>query len=104
MAESRSRIPVISSVTAQPFDGDRSLIVEALVKPVRWREAVQAMSREGVDLFVETGPGRVLTGLALRAVPEARAVTLDELAFDRTKSMPPGTRPGANDGLRSYPR
>lgn len=37
-----------------------------LVGPVRWVESVQAMVKDGIELLVEAGPGKVLTGLNRR--------------------------------------
>lgn len=43
-------------------------LVTQLDSPVRWVECVQAMHRQGVDSFVESGPGRVLGGMIKRIV------------------------------------
>ena len=48
-----------------------------LVEPVRWRESQRTLADLGATTFVEIGPGRVLAGLARRAVPE---VTVHNLA------------------------
>lgn len=61
--------PVVSNVTAEPvLDADtaRHTLVRQLTAPVRWTEGVQRMVREGIDNFVELGPGKVLTGLLRR--------------------------------------
>jgi len=65
---SPGRVPVLSAVTAQPFDDFRRLLAEALTMPVRWRETMLELHRMGAERFVEVGPGRVLTGLAKRTV------------------------------------
>jgi malonyl CoA-acyl carrier protein transacylase len=69
------RVPVISCVTAQPFDDVPALLVRALTEPVRWLEVVRALDARGVGDFVETGPGQVLTNLVRKSLaPEiARA-------------------------------
>ncbi|MTH52709.1 ACP S-malonyltransferase [Bacillus mangrovi] len=59
-------IPVIANVTAQPaVDGTeiKQLLVQQLTSPVRWEESVRTMIENGVDTFVEIGPGKVLSGL-----------------------------------------
>ena len=63
-----AKVPVLSAVTAEPFDGVRARLAEALTKPVRWRETVLALHDLGVEEFVEVGPGRVLTGLVKRTL------------------------------------
>jgi malonyl CoA-acyl carrier protein transacylase len=62
------RVPVISAVTAEPFDDVRTRLAEALTSPVRWRETLLALHGLGAERFVEVGPGRVLTGLAKRTL------------------------------------
>lgn len=63
------RIPVISSITAEPFDHIRLRLAEALTKPVRWRETLESIAARGATRFVEVGPGDVLTGLVRRTLP-----------------------------------
>ncbi|HEX6077489.1 MAG TPA: type I polyketide synthase [Micromonosporaceae bacterium] len=64
----RVRRRVISTVTGEPLPPDTgipALLCRQITDPVRFAEAVTQAARE-VDLFVEVGPGRVLTGLASR--------------------------------------
>jgi len=58
--------PVISNVTALPVTEAskmKNLLVEQLYSPVRWEESVQKMIELGVTVFIECGPGKVLSGL-----------------------------------------
>lgn len=71
--------PVISNVTAEPVaDGAtaRRLLVEQLTSPVRWVDGIRALRAEGVDRFVEIGPGNVLTGLLRRIDRDAEGKAL----------------------------
>src|SRR5918911_1485067 len=68
------RIPVLSCVTAAPFDDVRARLAEALVRPVRWLEVMRALHAAGVRRFVETGPGRVLSGLVRRSLGDVEAL------------------------------
>jgi malonyl CoA-acyl carrier protein transacylase len=68
------RVPVLSAVTAEPFDDVRRGLLDALTMPVRWRETMLALHRLGADRFVEVGPGRVLTGLAKRTLRDVELV------------------------------
>jgi len=73
-------VTVISSITTEAFDDVRARLADALTMPVRWRETLLALRAQGVERFVETGPGRVLTGLVKRTVPDAEALSPEQLA------------------------
>jgi malonyl CoA-acyl carrier protein transacylase len=68
------RVPVLSAVTAEPFDDVRRRLAEGLLSPVRWRETMLELHRLGTERFVEVGPGRVLTGLAKRTLSDVELV------------------------------
>lgn len=72
------RVPVFSSVTAEPFDDIRAELAQALVRPVRWRETLFALRERGAERFVEVGPGKVLKGLVRRTLPQAEATVLGQ--------------------------
>lgn len=85
------RFPIAENVTGElTTDPEelRSLLKRQVVSPVRWSRCVEALAAAGADTFVEAGPGDVLTRLAKRIVPEARAVAIgspaDAEAFART--------------------
>jgi [acyl-carrier-protein] S-malonyltransferase len=69
----RPRVPVISCVTAQPFDDPRRLLAEAICRPVRWLEVLRALRHRGARRYLETGPGKVLTGLVRRSLDGVKA-------------------------------
>jgi len=76
--------PVLSGVSAAPFDGEvRRRLAESLTHPVRWREVLLALHGRGVRRIVETGPGRVLSRLAKRSFDDVEAVTADRLEAAR---------------------
>lgn len=68
------QVTVVSAVTAEPFDDIRARLVEALTRPVRWRETMLALHAFGAERFVEVGPGRVLTGLAKRTLRDVELI------------------------------
>ena len=70
-------IPVLSGMTAMPFSDPRVELVAALTRPVRWVAVLRALDWRGIERFVEAGPGRVLTKLVQRTVPDAEALTVD---------------------------
>ncbi|WP_025721717.1 ACP S-malonyltransferase [Paenibacillus polymyxa] len=63
---SKAQIPVVANVTAKPVrEGSeiRQLLVDQVYSPVLWEDSVTWLLEQGVDTFVEFGPGSVLTGL-----------------------------------------
>ncbi len=72
-------VPVFANVVAGPLTDAatiRQKLVEQVTGTVRWRECVFAMSDFGVHTFVEVGSGKVLTGLAKKNAPEAKAMAI----------------------------
>lgn len=73
-------VPVFSSITAEPFGDDpariRERLAAALTSPVRWRETMAELHRCGVRRFIETGPGKALTGMVRRAFDDVDATLL----------------------------
>lgn len=59
-----NEIPLYSDLTARPYDGDaRELLARQICSPVRWEAVVRRMIADGVDTFVEIGPGKTLTNM-----------------------------------------
>jgi enediyne polyketide synthase len=70
---------VLSTVTGDALAADadlRELLVRQVREPVRFTEAVGRMAKD-VDLLIEVGPGRVLSGLAASIAPEVPVIALD---------------------------
>jgi [acyl-carrier-protein] S-malonyltransferase len=70
--------PFMSTVTARIETAKRMgpLLVEQLTAPVRFTHAAQALVREGVQTWVEVGPGNVLSGLVKRIDRDARTIAV----------------------------
>ncbi|MEM7437182.1 MAG: ACP S-malonyltransferase [Myxococcota bacterium] len=69
IAFSDPRLPVYVNVDAVPVtsaSAAKDALVRQVSRPVRWEDSVRAMIADGVSLFVEVGPGRVLSGLLVR--------------------------------------
>jgi [acyl-carrier-protein] S-malonyltransferase len=71
--------PVFANVTAEPVTSApraRAVLLEQLTRPVRWVDEVLALYNRFPDaVYVEMGPGSVLTGLAKKIAPAARTAT-----------------------------
>ncbi len=72
-------VPVVANVDARAhLEGAEwpELLLAQLTSPVRWRESLASVVELGATTLVEVGPGGVLTGLARRAAPAVRAVSV----------------------------
>ncbi|MEA1947934.1 MAG: ACP S-malonyltransferase [Thermodesulfobacteriota bacterium] len=65
--------PVLFNVTAdyvKDTDAIKSIMVRQLCNPVKWYDLVCRLMSENVEVFVEVGPGKVLTGLIKKILPK----------------------------------
>jgi len=77
------RVPVVRNVDAgvtRAADEVRPFLLRQVASPVRWTECVQRLATEGATVFVEVGPGRVLSGLLRRIVNGARGQSIEDPA------------------------
>ena len=78
-----SRIDLINNVDVS-IESEPLKIADALARqaanPVRWSDTVRKMSELGVTHVVECGPGRVLSGLTKRIVPELESLVVNDAA------------------------
>ncbi len=75
--------PVVSNVTAEPVTDAqriRALLAEQVRSPVEWVRCVERMVADGVDTFVECGPGSALIGMVRRIAPGARLASVNDVA------------------------
>ncbi|MGK0375057.1 MAG: [acyl-carrier-protein] S-malonyltransferase [Arenicella sp.] len=79
-------IPVLHNCNvkiAQNSDDVKANLVSQLDSPVRWVESVVTMHQQGVDLFIESGPGKVLGGMVKRIIKGVNIACIDKPeAFD----------------------
>jgi [acyl-carrier-protein] S-malonyltransferase len=73
--------PFVSTVTARLEDAHRysTLLVEQLTAPVKFTQAAGELLRNGVTVFVEVGPGNVLSGLLKRIDRGVRVISVNNL-------------------------
>jgi [acyl-carrier-protein] S-malonyltransferase len=81
-------IPVVLNVTGR-LEGDPRALTEELAlqvtSAVRWSDSVRAMREAGCTVFIEAGPGQVLSGLVKRIVKDATVLNVeDEATLDST--------------------
>ncbi len=75
VAISDPRVPLVNNADAavvQTAEAVRDGLKRQVTSPVRWADSMLALRREGADIFVEAGPGKVLSGLMRQIDREAR--------------------------------
>lgn len=74
--------------TENEADAIRNALVRQLYSPVRWTETVEKMATNGIEVLVEIGPGKVLTGLTSRIVKELAAGAVNDVkSLDAVKEL-----------------
>ncbi|MBR5406063.1 MAG: ACP S-malonyltransferase [Lachnospiraceae bacterium] len=71
------RVPYVSNVTAQLVTDSvniKDLLVKQISSSVRWQQTIELMLDEGVDTFVEIGPGKTLTGFMRKINKEGKEI------------------------------
>jgi len=58
----------------------RTSLVRQVSSPVRWLESMELLIKEGVDTFVEVGPGKVLSGLLRQISREVKSFNVEDAA------------------------
>ena len=83
-------VPVVANLDAEPKRDAASAIaalVAQVTAPVRWEQVVRRLASEGVDTYVEVGPGSVLSGLIRKTDRSARVLSVsDPDGVDQTVS------------------
>ncbi|KPQ25733.1 MAG: malonyl CoA-acyl carrier protein transacylase [Halomonas sp. HL-48] len=75
------RYTVIQNVDAEAHadvDTLRTRLIEQLYQPVRWTSCIEAMAAQGANVFIECGPGKVLTGLNKRIVRGSKSLAVND--------------------------
>ena len=76
------QIPYVANVTASYVTDKaevKSLLARQVSSSVRWEQSVRAMLADGVDTFVEIGPGKTLAGFMRKITRDAKVVNIETL-------------------------
>ena len=76
------QVNIAMNVTGEFVSGTaaiRELLFQQITQPVRWEKTLRAIESTEITDFVEVGPGKVLSGLVKRTLPESRVVNVEDL-------------------------
>ncbi len=83
-------VPLYSNVTSEVCNENEiaSLLIDQIISKVRWREIVENMIKDGVQNFIEIGPGNILTNLVKRASKDLVAISISKLEdFEKLENL-----------------
>ena len=75
-------IPYVANVTAQyvtEASQVRPLLAKQVYSSVRWQQSVEAMVADGVDTFVEIGPGKTLSGFMRKITRDVKVLNIEKM-------------------------
>ena len=73
---------IVSNVTAAPVNSSEDIkkfLVQQIYSKVRWRESIIYMGEKKIKNFIEIGPGKVLSGLVKRILPESNSFSINSI-------------------------
>ena len=76
------QVEVAMNVTgefATDADDIRHLLLQQITRPVQWEKTLQTLEKTGITHFVEVGPGKVLSGLVKRTLPESSTMNVENI-------------------------
>src|SRR5262249_26226147 len=91
------RIPVVRNVDAgltSTAEEVKPFLLQQRASPVPWSDCAGRLAREGAELYLEVGPGRVLAGLLKRTLNDARGHSVEDPAsLDKAVAAASGSAP-----------
>ena len=78
---SKFYVPLYSNVSSLPCDHEiiKEILVDQIIQKVRWREIIVNMINDGIERFVEIGPGNVLTNLVKRISKNVTSISISKV-------------------------
>ena len=75
-------VPVYMNVNGKPITGSSEipeLLVKQAMSPVRWVDTLNNMQADGIDTFIECGPGKTLSGLVKKTLKDVKILRVEDI-------------------------
>lgn len=85
-------VPVVLNVSATPTQDEMAIrheLVDQVCRPVQWSRTVEFLGEQGVETFIEFGPGRVLTAIIKRMLRKSHCINVNDASSVRVQ-LPDG--------------
>jgi [acyl-carrier-protein] S-malonyltransferase len=73
------KVPLYSNVTAQIYSDPKMLPALQVKRPVLWQKTIENMIANGIDTYIEVGPGKTLSGLIKKISGEVKVLSVCDL-------------------------
>ena len=83
-----SKCPVLSNTLGTPHEGipSKDVLCDQITNAVKWKQNVEWMLQEGVDVFIEVGPGKTLTQM-VKQIAKAKGASVQLFHTDNLKAV-----------------
>jgi len=83
-----SKCPVLSNTLGTPHEGipSKDVLCDQITNAVKWKQNVEWMLQDGVDVFIEVGPGKTLTQM-VKQIAKAKGASVQLFQTDSLKAM-----------------
>lgn len=83
-----SKCPVLSNTLGTPHEGvpSKGVLCDQITNDVKWKQNVEWMLQDGVDVFIEVGPGKTLTQM-VKQIAKAKGASVQLFQTDSLKAM-----------------
>ena len=83
-----SKCPVLSNTLGTPHEGtpSKGILCDQITNAVKWKQNVEWMLQDGVDVFIEVGPGKTLTQM-VKQIAKAKGASVQLFQTDSLKAM-----------------
>jgi [acyl-carrier-protein] S-malonyltransferase len=74
-------LPIIANCTAEPIHDELAIrheLVDQIARPVQWSRTVDFLGEQGIETFIEFGPGRVLTAIIKRMLRKSTCINVND--------------------------
>ena len=78
----KDSIKVIKNIDGnfyKPTDNIKQILANHIISPVHFTQSIQLMKEQGIDTFIEIGPGKVLSGFVKKDFPEAQIFNINSV-------------------------
>jgi len=74
-------IPVITNLTGEPVEEKNivTTLIKQVMSPVKWEDTIKYLYAQGVDTFIEIGPGKALSGFVKRTVKGVKILNVEDM-------------------------